>query len=812
MSNSVPEAPPMPPALSRRLPVRIFVFRLHWLLGISIGLVLAFMGMTGAIMAFEDEIMAALSPQARVEVAAQAPMPPDALLALIRRQLPDDKVTALLVENDPNRAYTVTVLRRPADGGRNPRIFVNPYTGKLLGEATGADFFGRVRSLHRYLTPSGASNEIGRHITGAAAFAAIFFALSGLYLRWPARPLDWRSWLRVDFSMRGRALYRTLHSVIGSWMSLVYVVSALSGLWWSYDWYRSAVTWVLSGETMAVAKPRKANASQKSDGTLRLDGVLAAVRQQYGERLVSVLIVMGQPDKPARARVLTTDSSHDRALDELQIDRASGNILRQDLQADLTPGKWIMANMDPIHTGIAFGPVGRIMVFLAALGLPFFAVTGLLLYAGRRKTASMASSPAIPPYQVGKPGPLIVHASQTGTAERLARQAVLDFRAAGIGARLSSLADMTAGRLQTENTVLFIASTYGDGHPPDGARHFAAKEMTGNTNLSRMRYGLLALGDRRHIEFCAFGAALNAWLRACGAQSLFEHISVDAQNPESLSLWRRQLRIMGAAYDSDNPDEAPFEPWLLERRECLNPGSAGGPVFRIRLAPRSGSPSWRPGDIAEILPGQTAMEQRPDMAPREYSIASIARDGAIVLIVRQIRRADGALGIGSGWLTSEAREGDHILLRIRSNTNFHPPVTDRPMILIGNGTGIAGLHAHLRHRAETGMAENWLFFGERNRETDFLMREEITALQTEGLLQRISAAFSRDQRHRIYVQHRIADETDELKRWVDRGAAIYVCGSSDTMAPAVDAALRAALGASRLNAMSEQGLYRRDIY
>ena len=147
-------------------------------MGISIGLVLAFIGVTGAIMGFEDEIMEALSPQARVEMTAPAPLSPDVLLDVLRQQMPKGKITALQVEADPERAYTITVLRRPADGGRNPRIFVDPYDGKLLGEATGAEFFGRVRSLHRYLTASGANNEVGRHITGIAAFA--WFNIPGL--------------------------------------------------------------------------------------------------------------------------------------------------------------------------------------------------------------------------------------------------------------------------------------------------------------------------------------------------------------------------------------------------------------------------------------------------------------------------------------------------------------------------------------------------------------------------------------------------------------------------------------------------------
>jgi sulfite reductase (NADPH) flavoprotein alpha-component len=92
------------------------------------------------------------------------------------------------------------------------------------------------------------------------------------------------------------------------------------------------------------------------------------------------------------------------------------------------------------------------------------------------------------------------------------------------------------------------------------------------------------------------------------------------------------------------------------------------------------------------------------------------------------------------------------------------------------------------------------------------MRDELDDLQAHGVLQRVSTAFSRDQAERIYVQHRIEQEADELRHWVDRGAAIYVCGSSDTMAPAVDEILLSVLGPSRMEQLTADGLYRRDIY
>jgi sulfite reductase (NADPH) flavoprotein alpha-component len=177
-----------------------------------------------------------------------------------------------------------------------------------------------------------------------------------------------------------------------------------------------------------------------------------------------------------------------------------------------------------------------------------------------------------------------------------------------------------------------------------------------------------------------------------------------------------------------------------------------------------------------------------------------------------MRRPDGEPGLGSGWLTAGASIGDDIAVRVRANPNFHAPQDDVPLILIGNGTGIAGLRALLKARIAQGRHRNWLIFGERNAAYDKFYGEEIGEWRARGQLQTTDLVFSRDQPERRYVQHRLLECGDELKRWVDDGAAIYVCGSLQGMAPAVDAALSQVLGAGTLEELAISGRYRRDVY
>ncbi len=91
--------------------------------------------------------------------------------------------------------------------------------------------------IHRWL----AADAVGKQIVGASTIALIYFCLSGLYLRWPRKWLDWRAWLRLDWAQKGRSFLWHLHSVVGTWVLVAYLVMALTGLFWSYDWYRSGL-------------------------------------------------------------------------------------------------------------------------------------------------------------------------------------------------------------------------------------------------------------------------------------------------------------------------------------------------------------------------------------------------------------------------------------------------------------------------------------------------------------------------------------------------------------------------------------------
>ncbi|MFC5346156.1 sulfite reductase subunit alpha [Brevundimonas staleyi] len=439
------------------------------------------------------------------------------------------------------------------------------------------------------------------------------------------------------------------------------------------------------------------------------------------------------------------------------------------------------------------------LLWAAATVVIWLAFTGWTVWRFRSKPAPAA-----------QPGStLIAVASQTGFGDELAGMTARAFADAGQVAQIKSFAEIEPVDLTTAARVLFIASTTGEGDAPDSASGFVRKVMTGGANLSDVSYGLLSLGDRTYAEFCGFGRALDGWLKSAGASPLFDAVEVDNGDAAAIRHWQGELsRLTGSVAA---PDWAPpsYAHWRLVERRLLNPGSPGEGAWHLAFEPVDGVLQWVAGDIAEI--GVPAPEG--GLAHREYSVASLPSDGRAEFLIRLMQRPDGTPGLASGWLTQTLNVGEIAPMRIRANRAFHGPDAATPMILIGNGTGIAGLRSHLKTRAVQGStAGAWLMFGERTSAHDRFHDEELQAWRTNGVLTRLDRTFSRDAGDGRYVQAVIEAEAEAVRDWVGRGAAIYVCGSLEGMAGGVNAALETVLGAEALRDLVENGRYRRDVY
>ncbi|MNH53489.1 Sulfite reductase [NADPH] flavoprotein alpha-component [compost metagenome] len=443
-----------------------------------------------------------------------------------------------------------------------------------------------------------------------------------------------------------------------------------------------------------------------------------------------------------------------------------------------------------------------LILWLGLIGLTVWRVR-----AAAQKAAEQARTLA---EAAGDDAVLIAFASQTGFGEELAWMTARALGDGGVGARIVAFSDLDLEMLKGARRLLVVASTTGEGDAPDSAARFVRQVMKADVDLSHLSYGLLALGDRSYDAYCSFGHAVGDWLDRSGAQTLFDRVEVDNGDAGAIRHWQHQLNQVTGA--TNTPDWTPpaYDRWRLVERTLLNAGSPGGEAWHLAFAPIDHAPDWAAGDIAEVgLPVRDG--EQP--ASREYSVASLPSDGRVEFCIRLMTLPDGTPGLASGWLTQDAQIGDEVAMRVRANRSFHAPPPEVPIILIGNGTGIAGLRGHLKARAQfakTGGA--WLLFGERTRAHDALYDADLQAWLASGALTRLDRAFSRDGGEHRYVQSLVAEHARPMADWVDRGAYVYVCGSLEGMSKGVHAALEAALGEERLTRLTEAGRYRRDVY
>lgn len=217
------------------------------------------------------------------------------------------------------------------------------------------------------------------------------------------------------------------------------------------------------------------------------------------------------------------------------------------------------------------------------------------------------------------------------------------------------------------------------------------------------------------------------------------------------------------------------------------------------------------------------------LTPRLYSIASSisANPEEVHLTIGAVRYTTHGRerkGVCSVLIAERLQEGDTLPVFIQPNKHFHLPESgDKDIIMVGPGTGIAPFRSFIQERAVTeATGRSWLFFGDQYLASDFLYQDELEQYQKDRLLTRLETAFSRDTEQKVYVQHRMLENSKDLFEWIESGAYFYVCGDKEYMAKDVHNTLISIVekegmmtneeAVAYLNDMRKQGRYQRDVY
>ena len=539
----------------------------------------------------------------------------------------------------------------------------------------------------------------------------------------------------------------------------------------------------------------------------------------------------------------------------------------------------------------------------------------------------------------------ILFGTQTGTAEKLAKRVSKEAGKHGFAPTVHDLAKYPFNQLASEQNVLVLTSTYGDGEPPDSAKSFwdALKADTA-PKLATMRYSVLALGDTNYARFCQFGKDVDTRLESLGAKCIQPRVDCDVDYDEPFAKWLASTLpalaepngsaspapATAATSSADTGDEEeskwtksnPFPAKLVTNRRLNGQGSGkdvrhfeialegsdltyevgdalgvtptndpalvtelistlgfsgdeevhgkdGKPLpirsalighyditripqpFLAAVAERTGdeilkqlaSPNAN-GELSKFLYGREIVDillAHPKarfaptefvallkkLQPRLYSISSSlkAHPGQVHLTVGVVRYESlgrKRAGVCSTFLAERA-DSSAVPVFVHQNTGFRPPASDKPLIMVGPGTGIAPFRAYLEERRATGAkGRNWLFFGDQKSTTDFLYQDEMSAMRQDGLLNRLDLAWSRDQAEKVYVQQRMLESAKELYAWLEDGAGFYVCGDASRMAKDVDLALHqvvekaggktAEQAAEYVKKLKAEKRYQRDVY
>ncbi|HVC59884.1 MAG TPA: flavodoxin domain-containing protein [Acetobacteraceae bacterium] len=546
--------------------------------------------------------------------------------------------------------------------------------------------------------------------------------------------------------------------------------------------------------------------------------------------------------------------------------------------------------------------------------------------AGFQAATDSPAAPAAPP--AAKAKLTILYATESGNAEALAGAARKSAARLGFAARTVDMMDTTPEQLAGAEALLVIASTWGEGDPPQRAEGFLTALMAEDApGLAGLRFAVLALGDRAYAKFCETGRQIDARLEALGGTRIAPRLDCDLDFHQPAAAWiDTTLREIappadeagaavihvdfarpGAAEDRTRAFDAE-----ITARIILNSSRSDVETHHVELSLAGAGIAYEPGDSLGFSPrndpvlvedvlrlagldGDAAMHaaltERLDITtltraqitdyagltgdaalralaedairaaeflrdrqfvdllaaaphkltgenltnllrplpPRLYSVASsraAVGEEAHLLIgaVRWNSHGRARNGVASVDVAERRGVGTTLPVYLKPNPHFRLPADPAaPIVMIGPGTGVAPFRAFLQQREATGATgRNWLFTGARRFTHDFLYQLEWRDWLQSGVLSRIDLAFSRDQRKKIYVQHRMWEARGDLFAWLQDGATVYVCGDAKAMAKDVHAMLlrviadqsrRDADGAAAyLREMQRAGRYLRDVY
>ncbi len=604
-------------------------------------------------------------------------------------------------------------------------------TGQFLKKKEEPKIYEFIGNLHR----SFLLGDSGRIVPAIAAIAMFLLSISGLILL--VRRLGGIKNIVASMSWKGLS---NQHSALGRLVIIPIFIIIISALW------LSAVTFkfVSTGEDVP---PKYPESLQK----------LAPVEPWTLEGLqnipISDVVEIVYPI-PSDWFDVWTVKTHNKYI---FIDQFTGKVLsEQPLSIWAIILDWIIV----LHTGKGTF-WWAIILFLSSLSIPFFAISGIIMWFKTRK----------------RKGGKIHHQARKNQAEIIILVGSENANTWGFAKALHNslvkqslkvhTTEMNAinGKFSKMKTLLVLTSTYGDGDAPESAKQFLKK--IDKVNLSHINYAVLGFGDRAFPKFCYFAHQVAVVLEQKYAKALLPTGEIDKQSSQAFSSWVRALGEvlsldLDAKYEVPRPKTNQIS---LFFKQDFAQDVASMSILRFNA---KSLPKHIAGDWLAVYP--------PDCnIPRLYSLGSVAKKDNFVEICVRLQEN----GLCSTFLCNLSLE-QKIEVTVIPNSRFHLPKKGN-IIMIGAGTGIAPFIGMIKHNYSKRNIT--LFWGGRSPEIDGIYQEEIKDWLDKQYLTNYYPAWSR-YGDKCYVQQQIARHHQEIVEQLSQGATIMICGGSN-MAQAV---------------------------
>nr|WP_067060194.1 PepSY-associated TM helix domain-containing protein [Mucilaginibacter sp. L294] len=394
--------------------MKIFFRNIHLYLSLAAGIVILCSCITGTILVFEKEINHKLHPERYYVTPMGQRLPLQQLVKDALKQVPKAKLASVMVYNDAERSVEIGAIipekknkgdkdrnkkEAPAEKGKtgenlkdkkpkeaaraNTTLFVNPYTGELLGQYSKRQtFLFTVEMLHRFLLAG--KDSAGDMVVGLSTLLFLFILITGVILWWPKTRNIMRQRLKIKFDGSGKRLTHDLHIVTGFYTSLFLIVTVLTGLVMSFKWANNALYTITGSKQQkeeAKAPESKYEAGLKP---LLFEQALAGI----GDKITTAEFysIRAPRDSAGTYSInILEQGKTENASDSYTIDQYSGKIIATQLFGDKSLGQRVRSYVKPVHTGSVYGLPTKILSFIICLLACIFPVTGVMMWLNRIK-------------------------------------------------------------------------------------------------------------------------------------------------------------------------------------------------------------------------------------------------------------------------------------------------------------------------------------------------------------------------------------------------------------------------------------------